>query len=801
MKNWVGLFLCAVAISMWVGCGGGSGGGGTTPPGISVAFSTAPPASLQVVASAQVAATVTNDSSTNGGVDWSCTPASTCGTFNPTHTASAAATTYTAPSAVPAGNSVTITATSTASSTASVSGKTTITVPGITFSPAAPASLDVNQSGSLTAVVTSDSAKAGVDWSCSPINVCGTFNPKHTASGVATAYTAPAGAVTARIKATSTADASVSAIANIKILGVAIAFYPQPTPSLLTNDTNAAPISVSVSHDVTSSGATWACSGDCGTLGPSQTVGCSLCSNTYTTASTPGQATITVTSIADPTQMVSAIITQSTSFGNSTIGMQGGDNYVFQTAGIDAHGAYQLTGVFTADGAGNITDGEQHYSNTLNVYIDSISSGSYTIGADGRGTITLNTGDTNIGQNGTGTEILGLVVIDGTKGLITQFDDSATSSGTLDLQTPKSQLSGGYAFVTSGVNLAVPPKPLGFGGVINIDGPDTISGKGSVADAIDNTTHTPGATLSGTVANPDPLGKIVFNLTTSFTHQNVALVGYTIDDTRVRLIENDTYGSTAGTAYGQGASTGTFSSSNFPSQVVFETEGLSGTGAPYAPTVYAGLFAASSGTIGGVVDENVSGGTPIVNGTLAGNYAVDSSGTGRVTTTGVTINSNPGPTWVFYLTGDASVPALVLQVDAAPIETAGALFTQTGSPFSVSAFTGLYATNFTAFPAATTEDDGTGQVKADGISALGSPGNVDVNYDAAVGGQQTGQTLVGSFAANSNGRFTGAVTAGTGGDEIFNSAQMAFYIVDGTHVVFIENDAQPAVGVLRLQEQ
>jgi hypothetical protein len=656
--------------------------------------------------------------------------------------------------------------------------------------------LDVNQGSPLIAVVTGDSSNAGVDWSCSPINVCGTFNPKHTASGVATAYTAPAGAVTAVVKATSTSDPSEFVTANIKIFGVAIAFYPQPTPSLLTVDPNPTPVDVVISHDVTNAGATWSCTGDCGTLGTGQ-IGCSQCSNTYTATSTPGQATITVTSIADPTQMVSATITASASFGVTTIGMTGGDNYVFQTAGIDAHGPYQLTGVLTADGAGNITGGEQHYSNTVNVYIDSISSGSYTIGSDGRGTITLNTGDTNVGV--AGVETLGLVVIDGTKGLITQFDISATSSGTLDLQTPKSQLSGGYAFVTSGVNLAVPPKPLGFGGIINVDGPGTISGKGSVADDIDNTTHTPGATLSGTVANPDPLGKAVFELTASFTHQNIALVAYIIDNTHVKLIENDTYGSTAGVAYGQGSATGTFTSTNFPAAVVFETEGLSGASAPYVPTVYAGLFTASGGGFAGVADENAGGTvtTGATGATLTGNYAADSSKTGRVTTSNMLFNGVTGPTWVFYLTGDATTPALVLQVDNAPIETAGALYTQTvpGGGFTASSFDLNYATNFTAFPISAGEDDGEGRVIADGASALTGTNAMDTNYDFV---PTPNETLTGTFASSTNGRFTGTLTEGTA----FSASAMAFYLVDNTRAVFVETDTtQPAIGVFRLQEQ
>jgi hypothetical protein len=89
---------------------------------ISVAI-TGAPASLAVNATAQLTGTVTNDS-TNAGVDWSCIPANTCGSFNPTHTASGSATTYTAPAAATA---VTVTAASTAQATATATASINVT--------------------------------------------------------------------------------------------------------------------------------------------------------------------------------------------------------------------------------------------------------------------------------------------------------------------------------------------------------------------------------------------------------------------------------------------------------------------------------------------------------------------------------------------------------------------------------------------------------------------------------------------------------------------------------------------------
>ncbi len=107
-----------------------SGSGGTTPPPppvISVSISQFPPTTMLANTTAIVAATVANDSA---GVNWSCAPAGSCGSFSPTQTASEATTTYTAPDSA---QSVTITATSVTDSTKSASTSVSVTVNNFTF--------------------------------------------------------------------------------------------------------------------------------------------------------------------------------------------------------------------------------------------------------------------------------------------------------------------------------------------------------------------------------------------------------------------------------------------------------------------------------------------------------------------------------------------------------------------------------------------------------------------------------------------------------------------------------------------
>jgi hypothetical protein len=95
-----------------------------TAPAIGVILS-GEPAEIQVGTTANIIATVANDAQ-NKGVTWSCTPAP-CGAFSPATTASGIPTTYTAPVSVPAGNAVTVTATSVADAAMSASATFVVT--------------------------------------------------------------------------------------------------------------------------------------------------------------------------------------------------------------------------------------------------------------------------------------------------------------------------------------------------------------------------------------------------------------------------------------------------------------------------------------------------------------------------------------------------------------------------------------------------------------------------------------------------------------------------------------------------
>ena len=118
--------IAAGTMAVLVGCGDPK----SQPPEITIAFSEGfiPPTSLNTGAYAGIAATVSNDPK-NGGVGFSCTPATPAGAggaFYPAGAGSAIPVCYLAPDSIPDGNTVTITATSESDSTKSISAMITI---------------------------------------------------------------------------------------------------------------------------------------------------------------------------------------------------------------------------------------------------------------------------------------------------------------------------------------------------------------------------------------------------------------------------------------------------------------------------------------------------------------------------------------------------------------------------------------------------------------------------------------------------------------------------------------------------
>ncbi len=526
-------------------------------------------------------------------------------------------------------------------------------------------------------------------------------------------------------------------------------------------------ITATVSNDSANAGVDWTVScgsGDCGSFTPTHTA--SGTATTYTspaTIPTGGTVTITATSTTDNTKSasitISVVLTSYNQLLNGT--------YAFELSGsISSFNVYQLGGVLTADGNGNITGGEQVYRDGVTLAPGSILSGSYSFGPDGRGTITLTTSTSNVGV--AGVETLGAVVVSSSKVLITEFDVSATARGSLDLQTAVNPLTGGYAFVM-GSNF-----PTVFGGVINVDNNPAagdISGAGSVADS-DSFGFIRSGPVSGSVSAPDSFGEVTITIDTAFT-TGITMSGFIVDDSHIKLVETDDYSVSGGEAVAQGSSTGTYVdntalSGNFIYGLFGQCdEGNGGT------ALAGSLTADGAGNLSGLIDVSF-GAADVVSDTVTGSYAMDGTGTGRATATTLFSDSSPGPNLIVYLT-QPNLPPLMLETDDFSLAE-GSASLQAAGPYS---FSGAYGLNFTSLSGS--ELDGTAQIVADGTGTFTGTADVNTTFNNT---PSPDLSLTAGFTPDPSGRFDTTVSL----DGSPYSA--AFYFIDSTQGFLIENDNQ-----------
>jgi hypothetical protein len=569
-----------------------------------------------------------------------------------------------------------------------------------------------------------------------------------------------------------------------------VAFQPDPSGNITLNSVTS--VTAVVNNDPSNAGVDWAVvcpnTGNCGSVAPLHTASGSTATYTAPSASSGNSESITIEAFATADHSDNAVARLSiVGFSNSLKG-----NFVFQTKGVDANGGpFQLAGVVVLDGSGLITGGEQTHSDFVVNYADTITGGSYTIGPDGRGLMTINTTDPNVGQ--VGVENFAIVYLSPSEAFLVSLDDvnlapsNETSSGSMNLQTSTDAPAGGYAFAVYGTDLSL--DPLAMGGVMNIDSPNTISGTGSIADQDLAGTLTAKATLSGTTTAPDSFGAVEFDLTTGFGAMK--FTGYIVDSSHIALIEIDNdglgngTGATGGTGISQGSAAGTFTKNSFAGTYVFGILGQDLTGYPVSLASTGYFTADNTGKIkSGYNDEYLSGFGVSVSDSISGTYTIDSTKKGRVDAKLTFATNGAGPEFIFYLTGNGN-PPLVLDADAniGSLGT-GIAYPQAASPIP---FDGTYGMYFTQ-GAFGLELDSTAQIGVDGTAQTLS-GTVDTNF---LFSPLPDTPLTGTFSTiPTSGRVDGTLTntyfPSPGADA--GTVAVAYYLIDSGHGFFIETDS------------
>jgi hypothetical protein len=466
--------------------------------------------------------------------------------------------------------------------------------------------------------------------------------------------------------------------------------------------------------------------------------------------------------------------------------------YVFSVSGTDVNGAaYAMVGTFTADGSGgNGTGGISAGTIDVNDEVFSTavansplgSGSSYTVGVDGRGKATLVT------STPFKTITLDFVLASNAHGLVTEFDETASGSGTIDQQASgisQSSLSGSYAFSFSGVDPSG-SNPFASVGNFTLDP----SGDGSItaglADFNDDGIPVPNEALGGQII----LGPSS-SPSTALIAQAYSLTYdvFAIDSTHLKFIEMD-----AGSPILSGDGYSQTSTTTIPAATTaFTLSGIVTGGVPIAAGGF--MVTDGSGNITNSSTEDVNeGGTVVTAFPFRGTYS--SAGTGRYTLS-LASGFIGGTSYAAY---PSSAGLLLLEIDNAGL-TVGAGYPQS-SPVPSFATPDGYGMNLTGFNlGAGSEVDDIAEFTAGSGGTLTS-GIIDENYPTAAPPLFDLALTNGTFAnLDPSGRYGISADAGTSSVTTLNGGfALTYYSVDGTTFPFIETDpTQVSSGVIVLQ--
>jgi hypothetical protein len=436
--------------------------------------------------------------------------------------------------------------------------------------------------------------------------------------------------------------------------------------------------------------------------------------------------------------------------------------YAFAATGVNTSGFFALAGSLQADGNGNIVSGVEDINSAGSVFSSVPITGTYTVGADGRGTAVLNP-TTNVFNPIT----LDFVLVSSQRGLVIRFDTIASASGTLDLQTPSAfsaaALSGQFTFNLSGVDANL--GPLQTVGTVSPNGVSSL-GTGTL-DANDNGSFTSSA-LTGTYAVGSSNGRGTVTLNTS-PFGAVNFVFYIVDANRLKLVGAGSAPVLAGAAYRQ---QGPFTNATVSGPYAFTVGGGTNTTGPY---VAGGVFTTdgNGGISSGVLDSN-NNGVIQQNVAFSGNYNVAS--TGRAT---LSLNTSAG---TMNFAAYPSVQGMQMLETDATLVGLGTAFAQTPASYSAASIQGAYGYNLNGvFTANGARTDAIAQLSGNGSG--GFTGALDFNLSGAL---WRGLSFQGSYTVASNGRGTTTLQNGLGSSM---TQQFVLYTVSNSKVLLIEIDA------------
>jgi trimeric autotransporter adhesin len=461
-------------------------------------------------------------------------------------------------------------------------------------------------------------------------------------------------------------------------------------------------------------------------------------------------------------------------------------NYAFTFTGIKGNGTVSsisaAVGMFTSDGAGNLTSGELDMNGvgTGATLTAQAFTGTYTIGADNRGVMTWNLP--------AGAVKFAIAMTANGNARFIEFDASAGSgtigSGTIEGADTSAytaaSITGDYAFGVAGLDNV--NNRAAIIGRFTSNGTGTLAGAAGDLNAYGTPYSLTFSSANYTVSDTKS-GRGTMNLAFTFGGAPASLnfVFYIVNAGRLFAMERDTVTTATpllnGTVVRQQTPAGGFTNASLSGNMVIYLTGLSncGSGAVGVPKAVAGLFTAgSNGTLSLDFDENYCRAPRTVTG-FSGTYSVASNGRTTIALAGYAL--------VAYL---ANVDQAFLFVSDNNV-----LF-GFGEPQAAGAFTngavkGTYA-GWATNPASFGVTVFTGEFTADSVSPTGNiTGHEDIG---APSGPASGAAFNATYSVSpspTNGRGTMTVNSGTGGNAVI------YTISPSKFVALSQNDPNPAI--------
>ena len=468
---------------------------------------------------------------------------------------------------------------------------------------------------------------------------------------------------------------------------------------------------------------------------------------------------------------------------NNDAGLNG--NYAFAFSGISGNGSvssfFATVGRFTADGAGNLTNGELETNGVgaRAALVAQSFTGTYSIGADNRGLMTLN-------FSGSSAKLAFAMLANGNAQFI-EFDASGGAgtigSGTIEKADATaystSRITGDYAFGAAGFDTA--------NNRAAIEGRFTSIGTGALTNAAGDvdgygTDYAMNFTAANYAVSNAATGRGTMSLAFTFggTPDTMNFVFYVVNSGKLFVMESDPVTTATpllnGAVVRQQIPAGGFTNASLNGNLVISLTGHSACGTVSGvPKAVVGLLTTNgSGGLSLTYDENFCSAPNSVTG-APGTYSVSSNGRASITIGGYSL--------VAYLMDVNQIFVFVSDVNV----LFGVGEPQTAVSFTNTLLKGAYA-GYATNPVGFGVTVFSGEFAADGASPTGTlTGTEDIGTPS---GPNPGVAFNATYSVSpspTNGRGMMTVTSGTGGNVVI------YMISPSKFVAVSQNDPSPAV--------